>query len=93
MQQNTRCSYEYHTLHTLHVDTKSFYTTIQTTAQQNAHSDELCCLQILPDDGLKHHLEDDLDVAGVCGCCEVRIDNLVFVVVACLELALNELAS
>lgn len=85
--------YAHRTLHTLHMKpSHSTQASIQATARQTAISNKLRCLQILPDDGLKHHLEDHLDVTGVCGRCEVRIDDLVFVVVARLELALNELA-
>lgn len=85
--------YAHRTLHTLHMKpSHSTQASIQATAWQRAASDKLRCLQILPDDGLKYHLEDHLDVTGVCGRCEVRIDDLVFVVVARLELALNELA-
>ena len=85
--------YAHRTLHTLHMKpSHSTQASIQATAWQRAASDKLRCLQILPDDGLKNHLEDHLDVTGVCGRCEVRIDDLVFVVVARLELALNELA-
>ena len=66
----------------------------RTTAQRvGTPSDELCCLQILPGDGRKHYLADLPDVAGVSGRCEVGVNDLVFVVVSCLELAFNELAS
>ena len=79
---NTSCRHAAHALRTLHTNTK-FYKSIKTTAvSAGTASDELCCLQILPDDGFKDYLEDHLDVAGVSGCCEVGVDDLVFVVVA-----------
>ena len=58
-----------------------------------SQSDRLCCLQVLLDDGIKYNLKNHLDVADISGCCEKAIDDLVFVVVACLELAFNELSS
>ena len=62
-----------------------------------SQSDQLCCLQVLPDDGfkynLKNHRRNHLDVADISGCCEVAIDDPAFVVDACLELAFNELSS